>query len=272
MPQKTEASQAEPVKEVQPSSSTNKVGHRETILQQRQNLGGGANINLGPRYNPSEVRQVFHEPKSDGQDVEVEQIANLESTNDYSDLSIMCAEHVWKVHRMVVCTRSEYFKKKCQANTEQGKPMSIDLSALGPMVVEQLVKYLYTLNYSDGSQAPTEIQVRENKPLTLNHKMFVAGMLYSMPSLKDLAHTKFGDAVQYCWDKENLEDLIEMLYDKKWYGAGIDLRRLLTPICIWHYQELRARPAFRTVLRSYPDFAVDLLDYQYAHGHVEEGY
>ncbi|KAI4115510.1 MAG: hypothetical protein LQ345_003900 [Seirophora villosa] len=160
----------------------------------------------------------------------------------------------------------------CQTNAEQGKPMSIDLSALDPMVVEQLVKYLYTLNYSDGSQAPTEIQIRENKPLNLNYKMFLAGSLYNMPNLMDLAYTKFGDAVQYCWNKENLEDLIEMLYDESWCEAESDLRRLLTPLCIGHYQELRARPAFTTVLRSYPDFAVDLLDYQYTPEHMEEGH
>lgn len=79
--------------------------------------------------------------------------------------------------------------------------MSIDFHGFDPIVVEKLVSYMYTLNYDDGSSAKHWVQIRENKPLSLNYEMYLAGDWCHMYGLKELAQAKFAHAQYICWDK-----------------------------------------------------------------------
>lgn len=65
---------------------------------------------------------------------------------EYSDLVLRCEHRTWKVHRVIVCGRCDFFKA-CVDRHFKGKEAHdgiIDLPDDDPDVIEVLVKYLYT--------------------------------------------------------------------------------------------------------------------------------
>ncbi|KAF5856796.1 hypothetical protein ETB97_006724 [Aspergillus alliaceus] len=95
----------------------------------------------------------------------------LHLNSDYSDLEITCGGKSFPAHRLVVCPRSEYFKRACNGNLkapvihpliarwteivtplwDQGAEESIiNLNDKSPVLVEKVLEFLYTGNYTIG--------------------------------------------------------------------------------------------------------------------------
>ncbi|KAL2871606.1 BTB/POZ domain-containing protein [Aspergillus lucknowensis] len=93
-------------------------------------------------------------PSSDGPDREAhESILDLISrhylNSDYSDLVIVCKGKALPAHKLVVCPRSEYFKSACLGGFKEAKE-PIRLDNTDPVLIEKVLEFLYTGNYTIG--------------------------------------------------------------------------------------------------------------------------
>lgn len=83
------------------------------------------------------------------------------SSGAYSDLTIQCGSKQWTVHKLILCTRSEYFAAACKPNAFKEGDMSLirlvattdeghadDIGADDPEAVRCMVNFLYRHDYT----------------------------------------------------------------------------------------------------------------------------
>ncbi|KAI2687588.1 hypothetical protein CBS147326_6534 [Penicillium roqueforti] len=80
-------------------------------------------------------------------------IASLHLNSDYSDLTIICKDAVFSAHKLLVCSRSEYFRRACSSGfKETYNPIHLDEQ--DPILIEKMLEFLYTGNYTFRSRTP----------------------------------------------------------------------------------------------------------------------
>ncbi|KAF5689979.1 speckle-type POZ [Fusarium denticulatum] len=98
----------------------------------------------------------------------------LYETEMYSDLIITCGGDVHKVHKAIVCPRSSFFTAACSRNFKEGLESKINLPDDDPVVVREMVYYLYNLDLvgyefipEDGNFIEEELSDTETPNATL---------------------------------------------------------------------------------------------------------
>ncbi|KAI9923370.1 hypothetical protein ASPWEDRAFT_55550 [Aspergillus wentii DTO 134E9] len=85
----------------------------------------------------------------EGRETILDLISGLHLSSDYSDLRIICEDKIFPAHKLVVCSRSKYFHKACFAGFKETKA-SIHLDEKSPVLIEKMLEFLYTGNYTLG--------------------------------------------------------------------------------------------------------------------------
>lgn len=138
---------------------------------------------------------------------------------------------------------------------------SIVLKEENPEVIAKLVDYFYKFDYDDGNddnrQQP-DAQGSAPTKLAFNALMYVAGDKYDIGGLQLLAKAKFSAALVEGWNKEDLPKVIRFIYENT-VSSDRGLRECLVPTLIQHKQALRSDDAFRKVVGTVGEFAVDLI-------------
>ncbi|KAJ6191818.1 hypothetical protein J3E72DRAFT_280334 [Bipolaris maydis] len=69
-------------------------------------------------------------------------------SGEYSDLTITCGNDVYKVHKMILCTQSDFLAGAIRFPGKESEQANINLPNDEPAVVKLGVKYLYTGDYT----------------------------------------------------------------------------------------------------------------------------
>ncbi|OXV07290.1 hypothetical protein Egran_04945 [Elaphomyces granulatus] len=85
--------------------------------------------------------------KPDPGDELVDALTGLFQKPKYSDLTIICGSHTFKVHRCIVCPRSDFFARACDGKFKEASSGIVELHEQ-PLLVEKMLEYLYTLDYT----------------------------------------------------------------------------------------------------------------------------
>ncbi|KAI9717552.1 MAG: hypothetical protein M1812_004693 [Candelaria pacifica] len=109
--------------------------------------------------NPESQENSNHKKALDGKAVAESTLHDLLASNaslfesgEHSDLTIVCGESQFKVHRAIVGPRSKALGRMCQQGDgafEEALTGRIHLEHDDPMIVEKMLSFLYRLDYSD---------------------------------------------------------------------------------------------------------------------------
>ena len=83
--------------------------------------------------------------------------ASFLDTGRHSDFEIGCRGHVIKVHKAIICAKSEYFDRVCSSDFSEGVNARIDLDDDEPALVARMILFMYINTYRDESDIASEI-------------------------------------------------------------------------------------------------------------------
>ncbi|CZR56333.1 uncharacterized protein PAC_06221 [Phialocephala subalpina] len=136
---------------------------------------------------------------------------SLLETGKWPDLVIKCRGKEWKVHRVVACLPSKVLstivdsgflkivETDFQASVQEGTTGVIDLSASEPDIVDCMIRFLYTNDYSYTEKAESVPvantgffhRIYSGETLVTNAKVYVLAEFLDLPALKKTAAEKF---------------------------------------------------------------------------------
>ncbi|PCD23850.1 hypothetical protein BFJ63_vAg11781 [Fusarium oxysporum f. sp. narcissi] len=75
-------------------------------------------------------------------------LVDLLKTGDYSDLVISCGKDQYRVHKAIICPRSDFLKAACDGEFKEAQTGTIDLPDDDPVAVRMMIEYLYHDTYA----------------------------------------------------------------------------------------------------------------------------
>ncbi|KAL2158848.1 hypothetical protein VTH06DRAFT_4040 [Thermothelomyces fergusii] len=156
----------------------------------------------------------------------------------YSDLTIICGDHEFNVHKAVICPRSSFFAKACDSLFQEGSTGVVSLPDDDPQIVKLMLHYLYHLDYPrqpgatqgritvSKAEIPDSLKYTgiviarndrvpksfEEPNLSIHAKLYALAEKYDMQTLKTLALEKFKEEVKFHWNTDDFVRAAEEAY------------------------------------------------------------
>ncbi|KAK0645277.1 hypothetical protein DIS24_g8033 [Lasiodiplodia hormozganensis] len=180
-------------------------------------------------------------------------LVNIWKTSEYSDLLIRCNngdEH--RVHRVILCSQSEFFRRACNPKTGFKEALSgvIELRHDDPATVRAMLEFCYTFTYtcptsSSPSPSSSSSPSRNEDAMIFHVHMYAVGEIYDIPSLKALAARNFDRDVDHAFPR--FPAAVRAIYETT-PDSDRGLRDRALRVCAAHAAELLANPAFEDVM------------------------
>ncbi|KAF2802157.1 uncharacterized protein BDZ99DRAFT_356438, partial [Mytilinidion resinicola] len=127
------------------------------------------------------------------------------NNGEYSDLEVRCGSITYKVHRLVLCSQIEFFRKACNVCWREGKECVVDLSHDDAYAVDALLRYAYT-----GKCDIFAENVAPSRKALHYVQIYAIGAKYEITGLQDLA-------------KDYLKPLLDAHRNEGWLAEVIRL-------------------------------------------------
>ncbi|TVY58983.1 BTB and MATH domain-containing protein 43 [Lachnellula cervina] len=207
--------------------------------------------------------------------------ASMYSSGKYSDMTIICKGTTFKVHQCIVCLQSKPLAAAMDGNFKEGTSNVINLEDDQPEIVEKMLSYMYTSDYSDqqNSTIRTEITVVcgpggsvylketttastsnlviSSAPLT-NAQVFVIADKYDVQGLKELAEKKYEEAIAGSWNSASFVASLKLLYEET-LESDRALKDAAAKVAGQHARELVDRGEFAALCKEHGQIAFDVL-------------
>ncbi|KAH6664422.1 hypothetical protein B0J14DRAFT_245465 [Halenospora varia] len=174
-------------------------------------------------------------------------IEEMLASSKYSDFTIECKGHVFKVHRAEVCLQPKPLAAAADENFKEGVTGDIDFDDNEPDIVENMIRFMYTSDYSDSqddnttlmpttatatpskkarttrsslpatsasSPATTPTINESTEPLLTNAFVYVIADRYAVKSLKELTKKKYEEAVPDKGNSASFMASLKLLYEE----------------------------------------------------------
>ncbi|KAL4902206.1 hypothetical protein BDW74DRAFT_181056 [Aspergillus multicolor] len=78
-----------------------------------------------------------------------ESMKELLENGRFSDMTITCQGHSFKVHRAIVCSQSRFFLAAMEDDFKKSKTQAVELPEDDLVTVARMISFLYTADYKD---------------------------------------------------------------------------------------------------------------------------
>ncbi|CAG8898379.1 unnamed protein product [Penicillium egyptiacum] len=190
----------------------------------------------------------------EGTDRFVHRLGELYHTGIFSDLTIHTTDQALKVHRLVVCGRSETFCRffsDVPSLQESEKAHVLEMKDEHPRVVEAMIRSFYGLHYDIN-------QSHQMCPILFNVKVYAIADKFEVEYLKIQAKLTFVTLAQDHWNSDEFLTAACEAY-KTTPKSDRGLRDVVVAVCQKHRKELRDRKAFEKLIEETPGLATDLV-------------
>ncbi|KAF6235108.1 hypothetical protein HO173_006735 [Letharia columbiana] len=218
----------------------------------------------------------------------------LWTSQKYSDMTIRCGSKEYKVHRSVICPRSTFFAAACNGEFMEAKSATITMNDDDLQAVENMLLYLYTLDYPDeevpnvpadhgamDSSLPPHLRTISttteedtnvgttlgliegttlHDPRMMNHALvYAVADKYDIPELKELAKCKFQTLARSKWPHDDLHAVTEIVFSTT-PDQDMGLRQIILDICAEHFQDILKDEGSRDAVLNTKAITVAVLD------------
>ncbi|KAL2158847.1 hypothetical protein VTH06DRAFT_4039 [Thermothelomyces fergusii] len=155
----------------------------------------------------------------------IKSLKGLYSSGEHSDLVISCQGKEYRVHKAIVCPRSDFFSTACRSDFKEAQEGKIDLPDDDPELVRIMIYYLYHLDYSVSppqKQVVSDLEDAQSKNetlakptmgvLTTHAKVYTLAEKYLIQGLKTLALQKFTSAIASSIDVDDYLEAAQEAY------------------------------------------------------------
>ncbi|KAF2681496.1 hypothetical protein K458DRAFT_444693 [Lentithecium fluviatile CBS 122367] len=158
----------------------------------------------------------------------------------FADLVVRCRDDEYHVHRVIMCSHSQWFAKVCAKAALETGLQTIDLSADDPDAVDAMLQYCYQLDYADKflglSSAGYVIYT-----LSPHIDIYLLATRYSIPGLQQLAVEKFEARAAVLSrvevNKEKFFQAIRVIYASTRSTGDDELKMAAVKLCADHSEQ-----------------------------------
>ncbi|KAF5250089.1 hypothetical protein FANTH_4642 [Fusarium anthophilum] len=195
-------------------------------------------------------------------------IVQARESGEFTDFTFACNGRNIEVHKIIICSQSPVFRAACAGQFKEAFSGTYDLTSHQPDMVQLMVDYLYTGDYSidmNETNETNETNTTSNSGALSTHAiMYAFGEEYDIKGLRDLSAQKYSWSLDERLELDEFLNSIPFVYTLTADGS----RGLRDPALEFARNKLRdaggqsdIRDAFDELLIECPEFLRELLYY-----------
>ncbi|KAJ5514849.1 hypothetical protein N7463_004401 [Penicillium fimorum] len=189
----------------------------------------------------------------EGTDWFVHRLGELYPTGMFSDLTIYTTDQALKVHRLVVCGRSEVFCRFFSNVPNDSKHAhEFEIKDEHPRAVEAMIRSFYGLHYD------INLSHSQMCPMLFNVKVYSLADKFEVEYLKIQAKLTFVTLAQENWNSDQFLTAAFEVY-KTTPKSDRGLRDVVVAVCQKYRKDLREKERFQKLLEETPGLATDVV-------------
>jgi len=173
------------------------------------------------------------------------------NTDTFVDAVVVCGDHEFKVHRIVLSAHSNYFATELNGKWKESDERKVTISDFDPSVVEAMLRFMYSFDYNNAYGTST---------MVFDAQVYQIADKYGMEDLKTHSQEKFHNAITTGWSMDDFPLAISIVYEST-PEQDRGLRDLAVEVSLQNIDKLLDRDDFRGLLRTTADFAADLIPF-----------
>ncbi|KAK5679749.1 hypothetical protein LTS10_007697 [Elasticomyces elasticus] len=192
-------------------------------------------------------------------------VKNLWAHKKHADLTVICAERSWRVHKIILCAQSPSSQKPVMATSrlvistpsQEAQTGVITLKEDDPSAVAAMLDYVYNFDYPDDANHDNTEPI---SPILFNLQVYVLADKYDIPYLGRIAESKFCQRATEDWKDAAFAEAAAFVFMED-AGAAAKLRWLVVELATLHSSELSKDDVgtrFQEVVGSVPALGLAL--------------
>ncbi|KAK4901663.1 hypothetical protein LTR27_001435 [Elasticomyces elasticus] len=165
-------------------------------------------------------------------------VKNLWAHKKHADLTVICAERSWRVHKIILCAQSPFFAKACDGDFKasdldgpiEAETGVITLKEDDPSAVAAMLDYVYNFDYPDDANHDNTESI---SPILFNLQVYVLADKYDIPHLGRIAESKFCQRANEDWKDAAFAEAAALVFIED-AGAAAELRWLVVELATLH--------------------------------------
>ncbi|KAK5116593.1 hypothetical protein LTR85_009218 [Meristemomyces frigidus] len=177
----------------------------------------------------------------------------------YSDIIIKYGTKQLKAHKMIICSKSDYFKKLCGPDSRfaESKKNIIELKDDDENAVTSMFKWLYSFEYDEAWTKPSVAPLQRSS-FERHVAVYIVADKYQLPALSELAKQRIESILESCSDAS-----LVVITDANWREKNDRYPTFVTELLKEERSKRLARllhpTSFLALLQRHPELAMEVV-------------